>query len=232
MRQVVGLIGEVSEADAFRAALLFGRVGVRSIVDVRAANGWRDFRDAFNCSSQPNAFIRDAVAAILAEITDDRNGSPNGRNEFFRLAFSPRVTNAKDLAKRLGVLPSTLMSRFFRAGLPSPKRYVSTARLVWAAHLAESPAMSVAAIADRLNASSPQSFHRVVRSLMKMSATEFRGAFTGTEMLEVFRAELVTPYRDALRHFDPIAENGDAFTIRRTVHRAAPGRATFPGRAA
>lgn len=231
-RQVVGLIGDVSEKDALRAVLIFGRVGIHAIVDVRAANGWRDFRDVFNCASQPNAFIRDAVAAILAEIGDHESAAINGRNEFFRLAFSTRVTNAKDLAKRLGVLPSTLMSRFFRAGLPSPKRYVATARLVWAAHLGESPAMSVAAIADRLNASSPQSFHRVVRSLMRMSATEFRNAYSGPAMLQVFRAQLVTPYRDALHRLDPIAESGDTFTLKRIGNRPSTSRTTFPGRAA
>jgi AraC-like DNA-binding protein len=231
MRQVVGLIGEVSEKDAFAAALLFGRVGVRAIVDVRAANGWRDFRNVFNCASQPNAFIRDAVAAILREIASGNSEACDGRNEFFRAAFSPRVTNAKELSKRLGVLPSTLMSRFFRAGLPSPKQYVATARLVWAAHLAESPAMSVAAIADRLNASSPQTFHRVVRSQMRMSATEFRRAYTGGMMLDVFRAKLVTPYLRALQSFDPLAESGEAFELNRCGAKTA-ARTSFPGRAA
>jgi AraC-like DNA-binding protein len=122
-------------------------------------------------------------------------------------------------------VPSTLMSRFFRAELPSPKRYVAYARLVWAAHLGESPAMSIAAIADRLNASSPQSFHRTVRTLMATSAAEFRCAFNGARMLERFRAELVTPYRDTLRRFDPLADTIGVVRPRSTTRNAEQGRA-------
>ncbi|MGH7618644.1 MAG: helix-turn-helix domain-containing protein [Gemmatimonadaceae bacterium] len=214
-RIVVGLIGEVQEAQAIAAAVLFGQAGIRAVADVRNAQGWREFRNAFDCGSQPDQFIREALAVVLCDIGESEQVNTDGRNEFFRLAFSPRVTSAKELAGRLGVLPSTLMSRFFRAALPSPKQYVACARLVWAAYLAESPAMSIAAIANRLNASSPQSFHRTVRTLMEMSAAQFREQYTGLRMLESFRSRLVTPYRDTLRMFDPTADAGPTFPPRR-----------------
>ena len=44
------------------------------------------------------------------------------------------------------------------------------ARLVWAAHLGESPAVLTSAIAYRIGASSPQSFNRTVRNMMGMTA--------------------------------------------------------------
>jgi len=217
---VVGLIGEVSEGRAVRAAVLFGQVGIRAVADVRNAQGWREFRNVFDCGSQPDQFIREALAVVLCDIGESENVNSDGRNEFFRLAFSPRVTSAKELAGRLGVLPSTLMSRFFRAALPSPKQYVAYARLVWAAYLGESSGMSIAAIANRLNASSPQSFHRAVRTIMRMSAAEFRYFYNGARMLEMFRSRLVTPYRDTLRTFDPTADSGPTFPTRHTPSAA------------
>lgn len=66
--------------------------------------------------------------------------------------------------------------------------------------------MSIAAIANQLNASSPQSFHRTVRTMMGMSAAQFRRTFTGASMLDCYRARLVRPYSERLRSFDPLTE--------------------------
>lgn len=219
---VVGLIASVQEHEAVGASLLFGQAGIRALADVRTARGWSEFRDLFDCGNQPEPFIRQALGVILCDI-GELDDEADGRNEFFRLTFSPRVTSAKELANRLGVLPSTLMSRFFRAALPSPKQYVAYARLVWAAYLGESPAMSIAAIANRLNASSPQSFHRMVRTITGTSAAQFRYTYSGASMLESFRARLIAPYRDTLRTFDPTAENLPRFPQRRAP--MAQGRA-------
>jgi AraC-like DNA-binding protein len=216
---VVGLVADVQEHDAVAASLLFGQAGIRAVADVRTAQGWTEFRDLFDCGNQPEPFIRQALTEILRDIGDAPTET-DARNEFFRLVFSPRVTSAKELANRLGVLPSTLMSRFFRAALPSPKHYVAYARLVWAAYLGESPAMSIAAIANRLNASSPQSFHRTVRTTMGMSAACFRELFNGTRMLESLRSRLIAPYRETLRTFDPLATLGPTFARRRAPTRS------------
>lgn len=216
VRIVVGLIGEVPETQAVSAAVLFGQAGIRAVADVRTAQGWREFRNVFDCGSQPDQFIREALAVVLCDIGESEEVNSEGRNEFFRLVFSPRVTSAKELASRLGVLPSTLMSRFFRASLPSPKQYVAYARLVWAAYLGESSGMSISAIANSLNASSPQSFHRTVRTIMRMSAAEFRYFYTGARMLEMFRSRLVTPHRETWRSFDPLADLGPTIPPRRT----------------
>lgn len=229
---VVGFIGEVDEAGAVSAAVAFGHAGIRAVLDVRTAQGWREFRNVFDCGSQPDQFIREAVAVVLCDIGESEQVSSDGRNEFFRLVFSPRMTSAKELARRLGVLPSTLMSRFFRAELPSPKQYVAYARLVWAAYLAESPALSIAAIANRLNASSPQSFHRTVRTIMGMSAAQFRESHTGARMLESFRSQLVTPYREQWRSFDPLAESFPTLASRSNATAVQDSTRVGQGRAA
>ena len=97
------------------------------------------------------------------------------------------------------------MSRFFRAGLPAPKRYLAVARLVRAARLFENPGFSVANIANHLDYSSPQSFGRHVRSVLGLTAVEFRRHYDGAAMLLHFREALVLPYSDALRSLKPLS---------------------------
>jgi AraC-like DNA-binding protein len=97
------------------------------------------------------------------------------------------------------------MSRFFRAKLPAPKRYLAMARLVRAAQLFENPGLSVANVANRLDYSSPQSFGRHVRGLIRLTAVEFRQQFDGEGMLHQFRSELVLPYLVVFRNFSPFS---------------------------
>jgi hypothetical protein len=97
------------------------------------------------------------------------------------------------------------MSRFFRAKLPAPKRYLSLARLIRAARLFENPGLSVARVANHLDYSSPQSFGRHVRTVMKMSPVKFRTTYDGQGMLQFFRTDLILPYVDVLCTFRPSA---------------------------
>jgi hypothetical protein len=96
------------------------------------------------------------------------------------------------------------MSRFFRAGLPAPKRYLAFARLVRAARLFENPGLSIANVANHLDYSSPQSFGRHVRTLMSITALEFRRRYDGEGMLHHFREQLVLPHMITLRQFRPL----------------------------
>ncbi|MEO8879544.1 MAG: helix-turn-helix domain-containing protein [Gemmatimonadaceae bacterium] len=111
------------------------------------------------------------------------------------------------LSTELRVVPSTLMSRFFRAHLPAPKRYLAMARLTHAARVFENPGLSVANVANHLEYSSPQSFGRHVRTLLAITALEFRHRYDGEGMLHRFREELILPYMTTLRTFSPLTEN-------------------------
>ena len=97
------------------------------------------------------------------------------------------------------------MSRFFRAHLPPPKRYLALAKLIRAARLFENPGLSIASVANYLDYSSPQSFGRHVRTVMRMSPVVFREKFDGAGMLQYFRRELVVPYVEIFRDFRPAA---------------------------
>jgi AraC-like DNA-binding protein len=116
------------------------------------------------------------------------------------------------------------MSRFFRAKLPPPKRYLSLVRLIRAAKLFENPGLSVASVANYLDYSSPQSFGRHVRVVMKMSPVVFRETYDGAGMLEFFRRELIVPYAGVLRAFNPSATSPGWVTRHRNEVRRRAAR--------
>ncbi|MDQ2673227.1 MAG: helix-turn-helix domain-containing protein [Chloroflexota bacterium] len=97
------------------------------------------------------------------------------------------------------------MSRFARAGLPSPKNYLSAIRLLHAAYLFESAGLSVADVAYRLEYSSPQSFGRHLRAMLGVTALEYRRRYPFPVALERFIELMVEPYHDVWRDFHPVA---------------------------
>ncbi|HEY0996899.1 MAG TPA: helix-turn-helix domain-containing protein [Gemmatimonadaceae bacterium] len=189
------------ETQSARAVLALGGCGVQQLVDVRQPGGWHQLR-AVLAPDHAYEIRRVAIDAILSDLPD----APGGCQRFFAALFScgDDVSTVRQLARLLGVLPSTMTSRFFRASLPAPKRYLAFARLVRAARVLENGGVSVARCANELEYSSPQSFCRHVRALLGMSTVEFRRGYTGEAMLRRFRDELVLPHRDTLRRFEPL----------------------------
>lgn len=216
---IVGLIADADERQAIDGVLLLGQAGVCVTVDIRQAHGWCQLRDILDPQRVPDAFMRMAFAAVLADLSEPNHQnagilshaplSPTTRKTsglpcFFRAIFSSRIPSVKRLAGQLGMSSSTLTSRFYRAGLPSPRQYLIHARLIWAAHLAESPGRTIGDIADQIGVSSPQGFARSVRMLLRMTAREFRQQFDGLYMLNRFRETLIVPYRERLHGFNPL----------------------------
>lgn len=62
---------------------------------------------------------------------------------------APSVSSVDSLTGAIGINPFRLMSRFFRAGIPTPKRYLAATRLLYVAAYFEHSEVTVAAVADR-----------------------------------------------------------------------------------
>lgn len=190
----VALLG--AQAPTAEALLRIGNAGVTRLVDVRIPAGWSQLRRIM-ASEAARTADRNALSCIrdeLAPISEDTW-------VFFEALFAASEHNGtvQALSLRLQLLPSTLMSRFFRAKLPAPKRYLAYARLLRAARLFEDAGHSVSDVANALEFSSPQSFSRHVHCLLGISATEFRRTYSEKRMLEQMLSELVRPHRHALR---------------------------------
>jgi AraC-like DNA-binding protein len=201
------------------AVLALGRAGVRAVVDGRGPDGWDALRSlaAGTARSDVALLAQRALAPLVADLTGDVQ-------HFVAALFEApaRVVTVRDLARGLGVLPTTLMSRFFRAALPPPKRYLAFARLTRAAYLLRAPAWTVAAVADHLEYSSAQGFSRHLFLMLGMRPSEFRRRYDADAMLARFADELLVPHRDVLRAFWPLHAGDPA---RRVASPPGPTRA-------
>lgn len=190
-----------TEASTPYSTLLLGQLGIKKMVDARTPTGWQTLRSLLASDG-----AQDLQRSALAQINLDLPGVSADCWRFFELLFdpSPKIATVRQLARRLDVVPSTLMSRFFRANLPAPKKYLALSRLIRAARLFENPGLSVASVANHLDYSSPQSFGRHVRTMMNISPVTFRNRFDGQGMVQHFRTQLILPYTKTLRTFHPI----------------------------
>ncbi len=192
----------VNESTATQSVLALGKQGINAVVDAREARGWRELRQLFAGGQQENI----ETTAITRLTRDLAEATPDCLRFFEALFLAPHyVSTVQQLARVNGIVPSTFMSRFFRVGLPAPKRYLAMARLVRAARHFENPGRSITDVANHLEYSSAQSFSRHVQLLLDCTPMTFRKQFTGERMLDVFRETLVLPYRELLRTFEPFA---------------------------
>lgn len=200
----VALLG-TNDPGAAQTVLALGRSGVRTLVDIRTPVGWRELRDVLRSGA-----VGEIERIALARLAVDLAGVADDCWLFFEtlLREAGSISTVRALANELGVVSSTLVSRFFRLGLPGPKRYLAYVRLMRAARLFENPGLSIATVANHLEFSSPQTFGRHVRCVLNMSAGEFRRRYDGEGMLERFRTELILPYRPALELLRPLSPGG------------------------
>lgn len=197
----VALISQLDRGTA-RTVLTLGQCGIRTLVDIREPGGWHELRNLL-LSEHSLELRQQAVVLISADLIE----APVGSRRYFEVLFAvaPRTGTIRELAAGLQVLPSTLMSRFFRAHLPPPKRFLAYARLMFAARMFENPGLSLASVAARLDYSSAQSFGRHIRSVLGLPALEFRETYDGAGMLQRLRDDLVLRYLSKWRSFDPLA---------------------------
>lgn len=188
--------------------LRLGASGVREVVDVSTPNGWGRLR---NVVTPPTGR---AAARILAGILDALPALPSDARHFLETLVrrSPSVPVVRALAREFGMPPSTLMSRFARAGLPSPKAYLASIRLLHAAWYFGNDGLSIADVSYRLEYSSPQSFGRHLRSMLGLTCSEFRRRFPFTVALDRFIRLMIAPHADRWAQFHPLTAAGDRHT--------------------
>jgi AraC-like DNA-binding protein len=196
----VALISQ-HDPSATEMLLRLGASGVRQVVDVTSPTGWSRLRQVVG---QP---ATRAVARIQGPILDALAEAPADARLFVEalIRLAPDTPTVTTLAQRLYVRPSTLMSRFARAGLPSPKNYLAAIRLLHASYLFETAGLSVADVSYRLEYSSPQSFGRHLRAMLGVTALEFRHRFPFAVALRRFIELMVIPYQTIWTRFHPVA---------------------------
>jgi hypothetical protein len=114
------------DASAAETLLRLGATGIQQVVDVTAAAGWARLRQLV---AEP---ATRGAARILAPLLEVLPGLPPDARVYLELLIrlAPETTAVRALARRLQLKASTMMSRFSRAGLPSPKTYLAAVRLL------------------------------------------------------------------------------------------------------
>jgi AraC-like DNA-binding protein len=188
------------DREATETLLRLGATGVRTAVDCTHPDGWRRLRDLVGHPASPVA------ARVLARLVPALGDVSVETRLFFETVarLAPALSTVRGLARHLRVRPSTLMSRFHRAGVPSPKSYLAAMRLLHAAYLFQNPGLSVSDVAYRMDYSSPQSFGRHLKAVLGVTAGEFRRRFPFDVALARYVDLLIAPYREALRAFHPL----------------------------
>lgn len=179
--------------------LRLGATGVRHVVDITKPSGWSQLRHVLaEPVSRPAARILARLGAAMPEMTADTR-------VFLELMvrLAPSTPVARRFAHRARMRPSTLMSRFGRVGLPSPKTYVAAIRLLYAAQYFENEGLSITDVAYRLECSSPQSFGRHLRAMLGITPGEFRKRYNFDAAMDRFVAVLIEPYRHVWGTFHP-----------------------------
>src|SRR5213083_3298301 len=103
------------DREASETLLRLGATGVRSAVDCTEPAGWRRLRDLLGHPASPVA------ARILARVVPALGDAGGDIRLFFEALarLAPVLSTVRRLARHLRIAPSTLMSRFYRASLPS-----------------------------------------------------------------------------------------------------------------
>lgn len=188
------------DPDASATLLRLGASGVREVVDVSSPAGWTRLRTLVGQPATRSA------ARILGPTLRALDPLPSDARLFVEalVRLAPDTPTVRRLCRELRIGPSTLMSRFARAGLPSPKNYLAAVRLLHAAHAFEGSGLSIADVAYRLEYSSPQSFGRHVRTMLGLTSSEFRRRFPFPDALERFLDLMIRPHADTWRTFHPL----------------------------
>lgn len=191
----------IERLEASDRLLELGAHGVRYVIDLESRDGWGRLRTLVseNADRTPEK-IWNMISGHLADV------SPGMTRFFETLVWSaPRTSSAREFARRLNVHPTTLMSRFFRMRLPSPKTYLAYTRLLFASELFQARSVSISCVANHLAYSSPQCFGRNVKSLLGVSAGVLR-QYKFQDVLAHYVGKLLSPYSGVFREFEPCRE--------------------------
>lgn len=196
----VALVTRREPGDA-EALLRLGATGVRQVVDATDPNGWRRLREVLGTPPTERA------QAILNPVYETIGPMHSSARRFWEelVRTAPETTTVRTLATRLTITPSTLVSRFVRAGLPTPKDHLVAVRLCHAAKLFDEGDLTVSDVAYRLEYASPQSFGRHLRVVLGITPSEFRARFPFNTVLQRFVERFVQEHVGVWRKFRPLA---------------------------
>lgn len=194
------IIGVLDHRSTWRSVvddgMALGLAGISVAIDPCTREGGIAVREGLKRHAVGGAFITETMKQVLSDL----EGLDDARRVVGGL-MQPRSTIRK-VARALGVLPSTLQSRAWRAGIRSLLEVKQEARLIWITRLAEG-GKSAFATAMLTGESSSQSMLRFLREHGAgwRGWREFSERADTAAQVERFRRTMVLSRLDAWRRF-------------------------------
>jgi AraC-like DNA-binding protein len=175
--------------------LVLGQRGIRHAVFARFDDHPQHLRAVFSqeearaVSQQLLDHIADALAPLPTElrwVLEEALRTPD------------EVQTVQQLAERAHVDRRTCERWFTRVGLPSPRHFLSAARVLYAHRLLQDPGFTVEDVAERLGYSQVKTLQQHARSYLGLTAGEMRLSLTPHEALDRVVERFRLPARPAL----------------------------------
>ena len=210
----VALVTRREPGDA-EALLRLGATGVRQVVDATDPAGWRRLREVLGAPPTERA------QAILTPVMEVLGPISSGSRRFWEqlVRTAPETTTVRRLADALSITPSTLVSRFVRSGLPSPKDHLVAIRLCHAAKLFDDGDLTIADVAYRLDFASPAILRAASAGRPRHHAERVSHAISLLFRAAAIPRPLCAPVSRNVERIQAAGAGAVSYTARRCAHQ-------------
>jgi AraC-like DNA-binding protein len=167
-----------------------------------------------------NPILTRTRAALWTAITDEVTLSPDAAmlwNGALDAAVGPRYKGAAQrVITSAGWHYSTTNARFCRLGLPTMSECVEWTAMCYAAALFDGEDDRVASISYTIGLADQQSFNRLTRRLLGVTASEFRATMPFPAVREIMLDYVIRPHRAKWESFTRYSPRWETF------HRLGP----------
>jgi transcriptional regulator GlxA family with amidase domain len=110
------------------------------------------------------------------------------------------VQTIQQMAAQARVDRGTCTRWFARAGLPSPRKILAAARVLYAHRLLQDPGFTIEDVAKRLGYAQTKTLQQHARTYLGLTAGEMRLSLAPDEAIAIIVRDFLTPVRHAVAH--------------------------------
>ena len=174
--------------------LAMGKCGITKVVLSRTEDHPTHLRDVLSAEALQSASQRlfDQLSAALAPLPSELRWVLEDA-----LRTPGEVQTIQQVAARARVDRGTCARWFARAGLPSPRKILAAARVLYAHRLLQDPGFTIEDVAKRLGYAQAKTLQQHARTYLGLTAGEMRLSLKADEATAVIVRDFLTPARHA-----------------------------------
>jgi AraC-like DNA-binding protein len=192
-------------SDLVPVLLAMGKIGIDDYVLSGTEDHPQNLRAMIRekCADASSQLLFDKLSVTLATLPNEL------RWVLENTLRTPGVQTIQQLAAHARVDRGTCTRWFTRAGLPSPRKILAAARVLFAHRLLQDPGFTIEDVAKRLGYAQVKTLQQHARTYLGLTAGEMRLSLTPDEAIAVIVRDFLTPARrPAARSKSPRAAGG------------------------